>query len=1209
MQEANQILITDKKYAAIFNNIPVALLIEDFSKAFTYLKSIELENESVESYLKNNPKELFKLASLIEIKDVNAKALELYKATSKEELLGNLDKLFFYKSVKGFSKLIEAVYYKKNIGSVKSYNKSLVGGEIIISINYQIIKGDEEKLKNVIVSIEDCTENELTFEKLITNKNILSNALTSVNEGLVILDKNSNYLFVNDEAEQLLGKDKTYLIGKNLWIEFPEKEGDLFYDNYYKAIETNSSISFENYFAPWNSWFENRITPFSDGVLIFFKEINDKREKEERIKEAYNIINKSSSVAFLVKVEKDFPFVFASKNSDKIFEYSHTEFLNNSIRIFDIVYPNDLEFVRNGFFNFIKNKTETQFKPKPVRIVTKSGKIKWVEVRFDSILNDKNEISHVQGIVHDVSDRIDFEQKLFESSQQLQYQFNNMPLASIIWDLDFNVLEWNNAATKIFGYTEKEAKKILTKNFLTPPNAIPTVKEDILNKFWNEINGFRNTNENITKSGNIILCDWYNIAIRDAEGNVTSLATFADDITERTRAKELLEISEKRYRDIFEKSVDAVFVLKNSVIADCNQSSLEIFGFNTKDEIINLHPSKLSPEKQPNGQNSFELANEMINTAINTGSNRFRWYHKRKNGQVFPAEVSLTLIKENGTISAIYSTVKDISNQVRKEELEEVVYNISNAASTIADFNEFSLFIRNELQKIIETNNFYIAMYDEKSGMISTPVFVDEKEEIEVFPAEKSLTGYVIKTKKSLIINRQEYQELIKSGAVDLIGEPAEKWVGVPLKINENVIGAIVVQSYVNENAYTNEDVNLLEFVSEQISAIILRKKNEKDLQNAVEKAQESDLLKSSFLANMSHEIRTPMNGIIGFAELLLNPNLEVAQREIYAKVVIKSGHRLLSIVNDILDISKIESGVVQLKNEDISLNKLIDELEQFFKPNAIEKNLQLLTKKALDNKNCMVKLDKTKIIQILTNLISNSFKYTQKGSIEFGYIVNQNELEFFVKDTGIGIDKKLQSDIFNRFVQEDNQYNISNKGTGLGLAISKKLVKLWNGEISLNSNEKGTIINFTAPFNQSKQPEISTVINSKNWKNTMKTLETTILFVEDEEYNMLYITELFSTSKIIILEASNGRKAIELATTHPEIEMVFMDLKMPIMDGRTAMLEIKKIKPKLPIIALSAFAMESDKIKAIQEGFDDYLTKPIEKDKLLAFIHKYHKE
>ena len=275
-----------------------------------------------------------------------------------------------------------------------------------------------------------------------------------------------------------------------------------------------------------------------------------------------------------------------------------------------------------------------------------------------------------------------------------------------------------------------------------------------------------------------------------------------------------------------------------------------------------------------------------------------------------------------------------------------------------------------------------------------------------------------------------------------------ENWLGVPLKIKNQVFGTIVVKSFLDQISYNENDVNLLEFVADQISTLIQRKKAENELKEALVKAQESDRLKSAFLANMSHEIRTPMNGIIGFSELFLKDNLTESERKKYAKIVIDSSQQLLSIVNDILDISKIEAGVVQLNYERVNINEMMDNLCSFYNPIANEKKLFLNCNRGLENYQSVITIDRIKLNQVLTNLLSNSFKFTQTGGIEFGYELKNNNLEFYVQDTGIGIDKKLRKRIFDRFTQANLELKKSNRGTGLGLSISKKFIDLFVLEI-----------------------------------------------------------------------------------------------------------------------------------------------------------------
>jgi len=829
-------------------------------------------------------------------------------------------------------------------------------------------------------------------------------------------------------------------------------------------------------------------------------------------------------------------------------------------------------------------------------------------IKFQIIAGNEETLENVIVSVEDITERKKIKDLYLTNNQRLHNQFNNTPLASIIFDLDFKILEWNKSAERIFGYTAEEVKGKVSKDLLTPPHLLSKMK--ILRKtMFTQNESLKNTNENITKNGDIITCEWHTVVLRDSQNNITGRACLVDDKTESINSKKLLEKSEKKYKDIFDKTVDAVMVIKDGLFIECNESVLKMFGYDDKKSFFKIHPSKISPETQFDGSNSFTKAEEMMKIALEEGSNRFRWDHKKKNGDIFPVEVSLSKIDDDDNTPIIHTIIKDITERVKNEALEDVLYNISKTALIINDFKKFSLFIRNELHKIIDTSNFFIGMYNEENGMITTPVFVDDMEEIEDFPAEKSLTGHVIKTKKSLILNKTEYNNLIEEGIVDLIGLAAEKWIGVPLLIKNKCIGAIVVQSYDNEYAYNENDVQLLEFVADQISTTILRKNAEDDLKNALAKAKESDRLKSSFLANMSHEIRTPMNGIIGFSEFFLEPNLTYGNRNKYAKIIINSSKQLLSIVNDILDISKIEAGEITLNYERVSINKLLDDLFTFYQHKAQENNLILNCLKGLGSDASIIEIDKLKLYQVLNNLMSNAFKFTDEGSIEFGYTLEENKLLFYVKDTGAGIEEKLQNQIFDRFTQANVDLVKKNKGTGLGLAISKNFIELFNGEIWLKSNNKGSTIYFTIPYIKSKKQIITSVIEDQKPESQVKNKELTILVAEDEIYNMMYINELFSKSNFKIIEAENGKQALELSLSNPEIDLILMDIKMPIMDGNEAMKEIKKEKPLLPIIALSAFAMESDKKAAINDGFDAYLTKPIDKKMLFSLIDKYAKK
>ncbi len=400
-------------------------------------------------------------------------------------------------------------------------------------------------------------------------------------------------------------------------------------------------------------------------------------------------------------------------------------------------------------------------------------------------------------------------------------------------------------------------------------------------------------------------------------------------------------------------------------------------------------------------------------------------------------------------------------------------------------------------------------------------------------------------------------------------------------------------------------DVTDIKEVEEQL------KKQNIELLEAKEKAEESDRLKSSFLANMSHEIRTPMNGILGFAELLKDPGLTGKEQQEYIRIIEKGGARMLNIINDIVNISKIESGQMEVNIEESNINEHIKYIYSFFKTEIEAKGIQFSIKNALPSKEIMLKTDREKVYAIMTNLVKNAIKYTEKGSIEIGCKKQRECIEFYVKDTGIGIPNNRQEAVFERFVQADIADKMALQGAGLGLSISKAYVGMLGGKIWVESQEgKGSIFYFTLPYPSETVKESSNIrqpaeeILRPADAAPIKKLK--ILIVEDDESSEQLISIAVRDFGKEIIYARTGTEAVEACRNTPDIDFILMDIRMPEMDGNTATRLIRKFNKNVIIIAQTAYALSGDKEKAIAAGCNDYLSKPIKVMEFKRLIVKY---
>jgi PAS domain S-box-containing protein len=388
------------------------------------------------------------------------------------------------------------------------------------------------------------------------------------------------------------------------------------------------------------------------------------------------------------------------------------------------------------------------------------------------------------------------------------------------------------------------------------------------------------------------------------------------------------------------------------------------------------------------------------------------------------------------------------------------------------------------------------------------------------------------------------------------------------------------------------------------------KEKRAEELIIAKERAEESDRLKSAFLANMSHEIRTPMNGILGFAELLKEPGLTGETQREYISIIEKSGQRMLNILNDIVSLSKIESGLMDVNIKETDINQQIVFIHSFFKLEIERKGIRFLIKKSLNGKKALIQSDSEKIYGILTNIVKNAIKFTRKGTIELGYRLKtkkeSSELEFYVKDTGIGIPKDRQKSIFDRFIQADISGEMAYQGAGLGLSISKAYVELLGGKIWVESEEgKGSTFYFTLPYR----------IEPKDWSEKYnenddpEVLGLKILIAEDDDISGMLLSFMVKSCSKKVFRARTGVEAVDIFHNNPDIDLILMDMQMPKLNGDEATRQIRQFNKEVIIIAQTGLILSTDDESVIDAGFNACISKPINKRKLLGLIQKYFKK
>ncbi len=518
------------------------------------------------------------------------------------------------------------------------------------------------------------------------------------------------------------------------------------------------------------------------------------------------------------------------------------------------------------------------------------------------------------------------------------------------------------------------------------------------------------------------------------------------------------------YQELFEKSADAILIIKNGKFIDCNQATVNLLKYKEKKELLQTHPSELSPPKQSDGQNSVNKAEVMMKRAIEQGSHRFEWEHLRADGKIIPVEVLLTPIKGEDGSQIIHTTWRDITERKKKEKLQKALFDISEEASKAISIRGFYKSLHKIISRLMPAKNFYIAIHNIENNLISFPYYVDAYDLApKPQPFGNGLTEYVLKTKKSQIITAEQDMELQKQGLVELSGEFAKVWVGIYLEFEGNYKGVLVLQDYENENAYDEESLKILQFVSEHIVKVLDKefadarlRKSFKELSEAKEKAERADRLKTTFLAQMSHEIRTPINAMLSLSSLLKDDLEDQVDEEtkVSFKLINKAGLRIIRTIDLLLNLSEIQTGTYEIIKKEFNLySDVLGKLIVEYKKQALDKGIEFKMKLLTDDTEIIA--DFYTVEQIFMHLIDNAVKYTNSGEISITLLRDKNgKLISEISDTGIGITKEYLPSLFEPFSQEEEGYTRKYDGNGIGLSLVKNYCEMNNATIEVESTK-----------------------------------------------------------------------------------------------------------------------------------------------------------
>ncbi|QIA07981.1 PAS domain S-box protein [Draconibacterium halophilum] len=895
-------------------------------------------------------------------------------------------------------------------------------------------------------------------------------------------------------------------------------------------------------------------------------------ENEQKLKQSDRVFNLSLDMFCIAGFDGYFKYL--NPAWEKTLGWSIEELLSKPWN--DFVHPDDIEKTENVKSVIVDGIEIYKFEN---RYICKDGSIKWFSWNSQPFPKENIMI----GAVRDITETKKIENELIiakekaeESEEILKTTLQTAMDGYWVVDINGRFLNVNDTYCNMSGYIRED----LLSMQISDVEAIQSPEEINKNiQRIKQLGQLRFETKHVRKDGTIYDVD---LGVQYQESNDDRFVCFIKEITDKKNAENELKKSESIQRKMVANIGDVIVIIdKNGINRYKSPNVKRQFGWEV-DELVGksawekVHPDHIERAKK--------LLSDLEHEPEKTITTELRYL--RKDGKYRWIEITISNLQYDPDIDGFLGNYHDITERKLDEEALQNSQEMLLSSQSLANICSYS-------------TNLSITDID-KSQWVCSPEFYKIFGIDETYPHTiKGWIGFlhpdyrddVVAYHESVVLEKKSFSREYK---IIRINDSVERWV--------HGTGELVY----DENGNPIRMHGAIQDITESKQAELALKIKNKELIKAKEKAEEADRLKSAFLANMSHEIRTPMNGILGFTTLLQEADLSVENQRNYIDIIEKSGNRLLNTVNDIIEISKIESGEINVVKSEVDIIGYLDTLVTFFKPEAQKKNLEFIVQNNIDGNGLFIQTDKTKLSSILSNLIKNAIKYTNEGTIKVGLNVNNNQILFSCQDTGIGIPKNRQEAIFNRFEQADIEDKQAHQGSGLGLAIVKSYVEMLGGKIWVESEEgRGSIFYVSLPYNPVKKQEQDDLKKDTGANSNKKKIN--VLVVEDDEVSLLHLSIILAEITPNVLFVQNGIEAIEKCKNDSNIDLVLMDLKMPQMGGIEATQRIREFNNNIVIIAQTAYAFREDKEKAKQAGCNDFITKPIDKDNLIKIINKYY--